>query len=77
MRLVIIFVVVAVDVVVVDGTVVVVVVVAVVPIPLDAVKVSAILKPDFATKFNGNASHGCQVEGGRSRLSFGCRRLTS
>jgi hypothetical protein len=74
MRLVIIFVVVAVNVVIVDDTVV---VVAVVPIPLDAVKVSAILKPDFATKFNGNASHGCQVEGGRSRLSFGCRRLTS
>ncbi len=76
MRLVIIFVVVAVDVVIVDDTVV-VVVVAVVPIPLDAVKVSAILKPDFATKFNGNASYGCQVEGGRSRLSFACSRLTS
>jgi hypothetical protein len=74
MRLVIIFVVVAVNVVIVDDTVV---VVAVVPIPLDAVKVSAILKPDFATKFNGNASHGCQVEGGRSRWSFGCCRLTS
>jgi hypothetical protein len=74
MRLVIIFVVVAVNVVIVDDTVV---VVAVVPIPLDAVKVSAILKPDFATKFNGNASHGCQVEGWRSRLCFGCRRLTS